>query len=189
MYNNAKSCVKLPGGVTKSFKLEKGINEGDTVSPYLFNLYLNDINQIFTSQEYCPPSLGEHEVKCLLYTDDLLILSETAQGLQNALNRLNIYCKTWRLQMNIKKTKVMIFNLLKIKKIVLYCQIVSVSGSSINESFNLSIVLHSFNLSIVTAQQSHLMNPISLVGDCCPLFSNLTLETFISLGGEHVSGT
>ncbi len=33
-----------------------------------------------------------------------------AQGLQNALNKLNIYCKTWRLKLNIKKTKVMTFS-------------------------------------------------------------------------------
>ncbi len=46
MYDNAKSCVKLPVGITKSFKLEKGIKQGDTFSPYIFNLYLNAINQI-----------------------------------------------------------------------------------------------------------------------------------------------
>ncbi len=110
MYDNAKSCVKLPGGITKSFKLDKGIKQGDTPSPYLFNLYLNDINQMFARQECGSPSLGEHKVKCLLYTDDLLILSEIAQGLQNALNKLNICCKTWRLKLNIKKIKVMIFS-------------------------------------------------------------------------------
>ncbi len=110
MYDNAKFCVKLPGGITKSFKLEKGIKQGNTLSPYLFNLYLNDINQILTRQECGSPSLGEHEVKCLLYADDLLILSEMAQGLQNELNKLNIYCKTCRLKLNIKKTKVVIFS-------------------------------------------------------------------------------
>ncbi len=110
MYDNVKTCVKLPGWITKPFKLEKGIKQGDTLSPYLFNLYLNDTNQIYTKQECGSPSLGEHKVKCLLYADDLLILSEIAQGLQNALNKLNIYCKTWRLKLNIKKTKVMIFS-------------------------------------------------------------------------------
>ncbi len=49
-------------------------------------------------------------VHCLLYADDLLILSETTQRLQNSLNKLSIYCKTWHLQLNIKKTKVMIFS-------------------------------------------------------------------------------
>ncbi len=72
------SCVKLPGGIKKSFQLEKGIKQGDTFSPYLFNLYLNDINQFFTKQECGSPFLGVHKVKCLLCTDDSLILSETA---------------------------------------------------------------------------------------------------------------
>ncbi len=48
---------------------------------------------MFTRQKCGSPSLGEHEVKYLLYTDDLLILFEMAQGLQNALNKLNIYFK------------------------------------------------------------------------------------------------
>ncbi len=73
-------CVKLPGGITNSFKLEKGIKQGDTLSPYLFNLYLNNINKNVTRQECGSPSLGAHEVKCLLYIDYLLILSEMAQG-------------------------------------------------------------------------------------------------------------
>ncbi len=66
MYDNAKSRVKLPAGIKTSFKLEKGMKQGDTLSLYKFNIYLNDINQIFTRQECGSPSLDEHEVKCLL---------------------------------------------------------------------------------------------------------------------------
>ncbi len=46
----------------------------------------------------------------MLYADDLVILSEIAQHLQDTLNKLDIYCKTWRFQLNIKKPKVMIFS-------------------------------------------------------------------------------
>ncbi len=55
------------------------------------------------------PKLGEIYEHCLLYADDLLILSEITQGLQNSIGRLNMYCKTWRLQFNIKQAAVMIF--------------------------------------------------------------------------------
>ncbi len=110
MYCNAKYCVKLPNEITQTFDLKRGIKQGDTLSLYLFNLYLNGINHSFSSRECKSPTLGETCVHCLLYADDLLILSETAQGLQNSLNKLSIYCKTWHLQLNIKKTKVMIFS-------------------------------------------------------------------------------
>ncbi len=110
MYCNAKSCVKLPNGITQKFDLKSGIKQRDTLSPYLFNLYLNDINHICSSRKCNSPKLGEIYVHCLLYADDLLILSETANGLQTSLNTLSIYCKTWHLQLNIKKTKVMIFS-------------------------------------------------------------------------------
>ncbi len=75
-------------------------------------MYLNDINHIFSGRGCNSPKIrrGDTNVHCLLNADDLLILSETAQVLQNNLNKLSIYCKTWHLQRNIKKTKVMIFS-------------------------------------------------------------------------------
>jgi hypothetical protein len=45
-----------------------------------------------------------------MYADDILILSQSAQGLQCALNKLNKYSKKWKLEVNPQKTKTMIFN-------------------------------------------------------------------------------
>ena len=45
-----------------------------------------------------------------MYADDLVLLSETSDGLQNCLSKLNQYCEEWGLQVNVKKTKCMIFN-------------------------------------------------------------------------------
>jgi hypothetical protein len=109
MYKNANSCVKLSSGITESFRLEKGIKQGDTLSPYLFNLYLNDIHDLFNDKSGTPPKLAEQLVGGLLYADDLLIISETPQRLQKSLDRLHKYCEKWRLQVNFKKTKIVIF--------------------------------------------------------------------------------
>ena len=46
----------------------------------------------------------------LLYADDLLIVSESKSGLQHSLDKLHNYCKNWKLDLNIKKTKIVIFS-------------------------------------------------------------------------------
>ena len=45
-----------------------------------------------------------------MYADDLIIMSEKASGLQSALDKLNTYCDKWDLDINVEKTKIMIFN-------------------------------------------------------------------------------
>ena len=45
----------------------------------------------------------------ILYADDTVILSENKDGLQKALDIFESYCEIWKLQVNVNKTKVMIF--------------------------------------------------------------------------------
>ena len=45
-----------------------------------------------------------------MYADDLVILSENSSGLQTALNKLKTFCDKWHLTINLKKTKILIFN-------------------------------------------------------------------------------
>ena len=44
-----------------------------------------------------------------MYADDLVILSRSKTALQNSLNALSLYCDKWRLKINQKKTKIIIF--------------------------------------------------------------------------------
>jgi hypothetical protein len=46
----------------------------------------------------------------LLYADDTVILAKSAAELQASLNAMYLYCQTWKLQVNISKTKVVIFS-------------------------------------------------------------------------------
>ena len=49
-------------------------------------------------------------INALMYADALILISETETGLQHQLNKLNEYCKRWKLEVNTTKTKIMIFN-------------------------------------------------------------------------------
>jgi hypothetical protein len=46
----------------------------------------------------------------LLYADDVLLISESANDLQNTLNAFSLYCKQSTLKVNTNKTKMMVFS-------------------------------------------------------------------------------
>ena len=54
--------------------------------------------------------LSNKTIKCLLYADDLVLISDSKQRLQKQLDISDIYCKDWCLTVNINKTKIIIFN-------------------------------------------------------------------------------
>ena len=40
-----------------------------------------------------------------MFADDLLVLSESKEGLQESLNTFSLYCKEWQLTVNCNKIK------------------------------------------------------------------------------------
>ena len=76
----------------------------------LFNIYLNDLPQLLNNSNTDPLILpNTTKLNCLLYADDLVLISTSKQGLQNCLDQLKIWCETWLMEINFKKTKIMIF--------------------------------------------------------------------------------
>ena len=110
MYSKLTSSVKSNGQLTKPFVCNIGTRQGCNLSPTLFNMYLNDLPHKFTKSNSSPIQLNGNLIGSLFYADDLVILSESVAGLQKSLNKLSKYCKTWKLNININKTKVMVFN-------------------------------------------------------------------------------
>jgi len=109
MYSKVKTCVKVGDRFTVDFATNIGLKQGDVLSPLLFNLYIHDIIKIFDNSSEAP-FLGDMVVHCLMYADDLVLLSQSEKGLQNSLNALYGYCRKWKLCINTEKTKVVHFH-------------------------------------------------------------------------------
>ena len=85
------------------------IIKGCGLSPLLFNLFINKLPEIF--DRACDPvKLGNLEVNSLLWADDLVLLSSSGTGLQESINKTFSFYQNLGLDINTKKTKVMIFN-------------------------------------------------------------------------------
>ena len=82
-----KSCVQInQNTITEMFSCNKGIRQGDGLSPVLFSLFMNDLTQYFRAN-HCPGvTLGNHSLNCLMYADDLLAISPSPEGLQQSIN-------------------------------------------------------------------------------------------------------
>ena len=111
MYQKTELCVKTDrSNVTDSFSSNIGVRQGDNLNPNLLKLFINDLPEIF-DQTCNPATLNSLKLNCLLYADDIVLLSETAEGLQNSLDKVSQYCKKkWGIEINIDKTKSLVFN-------------------------------------------------------------------------------
>lgn len=109
-----------------------GVRQGDVLSPNLFKIFINDLPSYLATSED-PVHLNDKRIDCLLYADDVILLSTSAFGLQQKLNLLQTFCEDWCLSINIEKTKVVIFNkagrLIKSHRFVIFDNVVSCTNS------------------------------------------------------------
>ena len=103
MYSTVEYSVKLSTGLTKSLSSNVGVKQGCILSPLLFNLFLNDLPECLGSNENNPVFIGTNKVNCLMYADDVILLSTSREGLQNCLNSLYAYAEKWKLKVNTEK--------------------------------------------------------------------------------------
>ena len=82
------------------------------ISPTLLkhSIFINDLPNALQGNETHPVILSNKLLNCLMYADDIALISQSKEGLQCCLNKLNAYCKTWQLTVNNDKTTVVVFN-------------------------------------------------------------------------------
>ena len=110
MYNDNKCRIKFQNGISHEFISNCGVKQGDVLSPTLFNIYINGLVNDLDHANTQPIIIGDVKLTSLLYADDIILLSETQEGLQNALNELTKFCSLWKLDVNKQKSKIIIFN-------------------------------------------------------------------------------
>jgi hypothetical protein len=118
----------------------------------LFGLFIDGLEKRLNALEGdAPPMLGQLAVCLLLYANDLALMSHILAGLEKQLDVLQAFCCERQLTMNVKKTKVVVFEARKSM-----CQAFQYEGEAIEQlnSFKyLGVKLRGTNGMQVTIQR------------------------------------
>ena len=76
-YLNTTSSLKHKDQHSVLFNISRGVKQGDSLKTTLFNVFINDITKNFENNKSTPLKLIDSNIDCLLFADDLLIVSET----------------------------------------------------------------------------------------------------------------
>ncbi len=102
---DTSSCIRLNPNVKPSefFNTTFGTRQGDVISPNLFSVYINDLlNDLRGNKK------DSDHILCNIfaYADDLVIISDSEEDLPNLIIIVQKWCATWRLEINLSKTKI-----------------------------------------------------------------------------------
>ena len=91
------------------FKCDVGLLQGEVFSPFLFSLFVNDLETCLEQNANASFTPDQLSMYLLMFADDTVSFSESVEGLQLSLNNLVSYCNKWDLTVNIDKTKIVVF--------------------------------------------------------------------------------
>ena len=111
MYQDTRCRIKFSNGVGNEFFSACGVKQGDVLRPLLFNFFIDDLVKKLNISTCDPVVINIYiSVNSLLYADNIILLSNSENGLQRSLDVLNEFCIDWKLDVNHEKSKVMVFN-------------------------------------------------------------------------------
>ena len=106
-YANQCMRVRWGAGVSGSFTVSNGVRQGGILSPYLFNVFMDDLSD---SLNKYPAGcfLGKILINHLMYADDLVLLCPSAHGLRLLLKLCEKFGMKNDVDFNYEKSVIMI---------------------------------------------------------------------------------
>ena len=106
-YSNQRMSVRWGNIISESFNVSNGVRQGGILSPYLFNLYMDDLSSRL-KEMYAGCKIANIIINHLLYADDLVLLCPSHRGLQELLSLCEKYAYEHDIKFNTKKSVVLV---------------------------------------------------------------------------------
>ena len=124
IYTGTKAKVVTADGITEIIDILAGVLQGDTLAPYLFNMFIIVIDYImtvtieddeldsgFTLRPARSRRIGAEKIADIEFVDDVALITDTIEGAKLLLDRLEKAALSVGLAMNDTKTKFMTLNM------------------------------------------------------------------------------
>ncbi|MBS1969835.1 MAG: endonuclease/exonuclease/phosphatase family protein [Bdellovibrionales bacterium] len=114
-FDAEQATVRLAGAFSRVFKTDRGVKQGDVISPLLFNIVMDAILRGFLqeSEELIHSlTIGDQQTKLLplFYADDGVFFAKDRVTLERQINLFAKFCAFYELEININKTNVCAFD-------------------------------------------------------------------------------
>lgn len=106
LYKNQETIIKI-GNCISTARIRRGVRQGCSLSPYLFNIFIEEIVQEFKVKTKDVKINGK-VIHCIRFADDIAMVTETAKDMQQSLTVFNEILKRYLMKINIRKTKIMV---------------------------------------------------------------------------------
>ena len=95
MYKDVRTCLKTVNGMSESFEVRIGVHQGSALSPYLFILVLDELLK----------GVVKEAPWCMLFADDMGLIGDTAEEVQDMLEKVREALESKGLKINWEKTE------------------------------------------------------------------------------------
>jgi len=107
LYSSINACVKLGDKTSRNVSMRQGVRQGCPLSPILFNLFVEALAERLRKSGF-GAKINGIDLESLLYADDVVLLGESTADLQGMIDVVDKFCRQWRMEINLKKSEVMV---------------------------------------------------------------------------------
>ena len=110
IYRETRAAIRTKDGLSEEIKTRKGVRQGCVLSPILFNMYIAEIDKYLDVRGIGGIKIGKERIWSLAYADDLILLAKNKEAVTDMMGTLRRFLKDRKLDLNVEKSKVMVFN-------------------------------------------------------------------------------
>ena len=111
IYASVSACIRNNGEFSEYFECPIGLKQGCLLSPRLFLIFISEVSRAINLT--CSSGIqflsNFNIIHHLFWADDIILVSDTPQGLQDKLNVLEKQSKRLGITVNLDKTKIIVF--------------------------------------------------------------------------------